>query len=327
MTYRPAYILSYMLAAIVLFIYSDCAAQDNTGPASAKEIAVTFDDLPFASDEYDPRTQEMFSKKLVELLNKYKIPAIGFVNEGKLYNGTEIDQVKLGILRLWLKSGLELGNHTFSHIGLNDTGLSDFEADVIKGESVIRKLMNDYGKKPEFFRHPYLQTGKSLGKRDSFEVFLSSHGYRIAPVTVDNSDWIFARAYDKARSAGDKEIMTKVAEAYIPYMESKIEYYEQQSQQLFGRQIKQILLVHANPVNSDHFGKIAEMLLRRGYKFISIGEALNDSAYKSPDTFIKPGGISWIHRWAISKGFKRDFFKGEPVTPEFVMKQAGVDEE
>jgi hypothetical protein len=66
------------------------------------------------------------------------------------------------------------------------------------------------------------------------------------------------------------------------------------------------------------------MMERRGYRFITLADALTDEAYKSDDTFTGPAGISWIHRWALTRGVKDDFFRGEPRTPAFVMKEAGV---
>lgn len=66
---------------------------------------------------------------------------------------------------------------------------------------------------------------------------------------------------------------------------------------------------------------------KRGYQFISLDEALKDKAYTSPDTYAGPGGITWVHRWAVTAGKDDDFFRGEPRTPAFVMKEAGVTAE
>jgi len=73
--------------------------------------------------------------------------------------------------------------------------------------------------------------------------------------------------------------------------------------------------------------RFIETLPKRGYRFITLDEDLKDGAYFSADTFTGTGGISWIHRWAITRGVSKDFFKGEPTTPEFVMKLAGVTSE
>ena len=95
---------------------------------------------------------------------------------------------------------------------------------------------------------------------------------------------------------------------------------------LFNREIKQTLLLHANSINADYFDDVAKFFKKRGYKFITLDEALKDEAYKLPDTFIKRSGISWLHRWALEKG-KGNILKDEPRVPKFVMEAAGLDSE
>ncbi|HEX2869344.1 MAG TPA: polysaccharide deacetylase family protein [Ignavibacteriales bacterium] len=295
--------------------------------APEREVAVTFDDLPAVTTRHDIKSFRELTDNLLSIIKENHVPAVGFVIESHLYDDNGYNPQRAELLNKWLDNGFELGNHTYSHMSLNRIPLHEYEEDLIKGETTVGKVLKDHNMKLRYFRHPFLQTGRTIAVRDSFNNFLAERGYTVAPVTIDNSDWIFARAYDNARDRGDKEMMKKIADAYIPYMESKFEYYENQSVKLFGREVRQVLLVHANTINSEHFGEIVKMLKSRGYKFITLGEALKDTAYKSPDTFTGAGGISWLHRWAYTKGYRGEFFKGEPVTPEFVMKEAGVTEE
>jgi hypothetical protein len=58
-----------------------------------------------------------------------------------------------------------------------------------------------------------------------------------------------------------------------------------------------------------------------------VSEALKDEAYQSEDRYYKRNGISWIHRWAITRHVSRTMFKGEPATPQYVMKLAQFEEE
>jgi peptidoglycan/xylan/chitin deacetylase (PgdA/CDA1 family) len=323
-------ILILIITLLLVFSTNSLASGHQIGTshtATQREIAVTFDDLPVASTRHDIGTWKEITNKLLKTISSDRIPAIGFVNENKLLIDGQRDENRIELLRMWIKAGLELGNHTFSHRSLNSTPLEEFESDVIRGEQTIQSLLAENGKKIRYFRHPFLQTGRSLEVKHQFESFLAARGYTIAPVTIDNSDWIFARAYDNARDAGDHQAMNNVGDAYVPYMERKIDYWEHQSVALFGREIKQVLLVHANSINADRFDAMVRMLRKRGYRLITLDEALKDSAYGSADTFTGTGGISWIHRWAITRGVTKDFFKGEPVTPDFVMKLAGVTSE
>jgi peptidoglycan/xylan/chitin deacetylase (PgdA/CDA1 family) len=292
-----------------------------------REVAITFDDLPVASTLQDDKSWQEITRKLLKTITTNKLPVVAFVNENKLYVNGSLDPDRLSLLKAWLDAGLELGNHTFSHPSLNSTPLPDFEADLLRGEAIIRSLMADHGKTLRYFRHPFLHTGRTIETRDQFESFLHAHGYTVAPVTIDNSDWIFARAYDNARDKNDREAMKRVAAAYVPYIKSKFIYFEDESRKLFGRHIKQVLLLHANSINADHFGEIVAMLKQLGYRFVTLGDALTDPAYLSADTFTGPQGISWIDRWALTRHVAAGFFQKEPRTPAFVMKLAGVESE
>jgi peptidoglycan/xylan/chitin deacetylase (PgdA/CDA1 family) len=291
-------------------------------------VAVTFDDLPVATTTWtDLPTQLKITSNLLRSVVANKVPAIGFVIEKKLFQDNELDEGRVELLQMWLDAGLELGNHTFSHLDLHQTMLPDYEQDILRGAALTSALMQKKGMNLRYFRHPFLHTGRSLEIQQDLDNFLTSHGYHVAPVTIDNSDWIFARAYDRATYDDDKELRRRIARAYIPYMEHKFDYFEKQSVALFGAEIKQVLLLHANALNADHFDELARMMRQRGYAFITLDEALQDKAYRSVDTFTGPGGISWLHRWAISQGKKGTFFAGEPLTPDFVMKEAGVKAE
>ena len=113
-----------------------------------------------------------------------------------------------------------------------------------------------------------------------------------------------------------------MADAYVPYMESKVEFFERNSRELFGREIRQVLLIHANMLNADRFGELASMFERRGYTFTTIDRAVEDDAYRSVDRFAGSGGISWLHRWALTKGMPKTFYAGEPDVPPFVSELA-----
>ena len=314
--------------SILILLIAAWVPTTSGGPAPRRlEVAITFDDLPVISTLHDDKSLAEITNKLLTTFKQSKAPIIGFVNETKLYSNNELDPARVALLKAWLDAGLELGNHSYSHHSLNSTPLADFEADVLRGEAITRGLMAQRQKQLRYFRHPFLHTGRSVETRDQFVSFLHAHGYSVAPVTIDNSEWIFARAYDNARDANDLAAMKQVADAYVPYMEAKFVYFENESNKLFGRDIKQVLLVHANAINADYFKDIVAMLQKRGYKFITLDDALSDKAYTSPDTFTGPGGISWLDRWALTRGVPKDFFNGEPRTPEFVMKLAGVASE
>ena len=319
-----------LIRALVLLTVSFSATSvegQRLAQGGPRKVAVTIDDLPLNSSSRDVTHQTAITRKLLHAIKSNQVPAIGFVNENKLFTNGELDEKRVALLQMWLDANLDLGNHTFSHPDINRTPLDDFKRNVIQGEEITRRLLKAKGGTLRYFRHPFLHSGNNIETKRDFESFLAQRGYQIAPVTIDNSEWIFALAYEKALVRGDKRMAKRVAEAYIPYMEKKFAYFEQQSTALFGYEMKQVLLIHANALNADYFDKLARMIRNRGYEFISLEEALTDKAYSSPDTYAGNEGITWIHRWAITAGKDDDFFRGEPLTPAFVMKEAGVASE
>jgi len=235
-----------------------------------REVAVTFDDLPMVYGSL--QSERRLTKKLLQSIKSNNVPAIGFVNEGKLNARGEIDE-RTKLLQRWLDEGLELGNHTFSHISLEKASIQEYQKDVISGERVTRMLLNRKKMKLRYFRHPFLRTGNTVEYKNALDAFLKKRGYTVAPVTIDNNDYIFAYLYSKAREKGDTETMQRVAEAYVPYMEKVFDHFERLSRDFLGYEVKQVLLLHANELNADHFDKLAAMMKRRGYSFITLEEA------------------------------------------------------
>ena len=292
------------------------------GGNAVRRIAVTFDDLPVTGDagRSDGPAVVENNKKIVAVLAANKIPAVGFVNERKLEAAGQREQ-RVAALRLWTDAGLELGNHTYAHKSFYHTPLAEFQQEVTKGEAVTRQLLAARGMKLRYFRHPYLNTGRTLADKRAFEGFLAARGYRVAPVTHDNMEWVFAKEYSDALAAGDAEKARRVAAEYVPYMERMFEFYEKLSAELFGREIPQVLLVHANQLNGDHFGALVGMMRRRGYSFVTLETALKDAAYEQPDSYVGPTGISWLQRWLVTRGQP---FRKEPYLPEY-MRQFDPD--
>lgn len=280
-----------------------------------RRVAITIDDLPFVSANALP-VEEVYirTERLLRHLQRRAVPAVGFVNEGKVYEGENEDPARVALLELWLDAGMELGNHTYSHLDLHGTPLEEFQEGVLRGEVVTRRLMWARGGVARFFRHPFLHTGRDLRTKEALSSFLSRHGYRVAPVTIDNYDYLFARAYDLAE-AGEKG---RISEAYLRYMSAVVEFYEGQSRAILEYEPPQILLLHASSLNAENLGRLLDSLGEKGYRFVSLDEALRDPAFSRPDAYVGPGGITWLHRWAITRGLPKSTFAGEPEPGAFL---------
>ena len=289
--------------------------------ANHREIAVTFDDLPMIrgnlpANKSADATRRMTenNRRLLAIIAADKIPAVGFVNEGRLYSRGAEDAARVETLRAWTDAGLELGNHTFSHISIDDSPLAAYQKDVIRGEKITKRLLAERGKKLRYFRHTQLRTGPTKEYKKGLADFLAARGYTVAPVTIDNNEYVFAAVYERALERGDTKTMKRVSDAYLEYMTEIFEFFEKLSVESLGYEVKQTLLLHANALNADYFDELVSMLKKRGYKFISLDDALKDKAYSLPEAQANKG-LSWLHRWRLAKGLK---LMEEPREPKFI---------
>ena len=300
---------------------------------SDRRIAVTIDDLPWARlDRITPADLPARHRRLIDALKRADVPVVGFVNENKLEVDGQVSPQRLAMLGDWLDAGYELGNHTYSHADLHVVSIEAYQQEILSGERQLRPLLAERGLVPRWFRHPYLRAGRTAADKAAVAAFLGEHGYLIAPVTVDNGEWVWAFAYANVMNAQpdtpDREaLLLRLRLGYVPYMLNKLDYYEARSRQLLGYALPQVWLMHANELNADAYVELIAATRRRGYRFIALDEALQDPAYTRTDGYEGRYGPSWLHRWAMAEKKPKEFYAGEPVVPGWVLDLAGVDSE
>src|SRR6266478_3730319 len=308
---------TFLAAVCVLSIIESPVKTWAADKKPDRQVAITIDDLPAASNLLRAPAITEMTTKLLTTLRDQKIPVVGFVNEKKLYKFGEVDE-RINALKMWLDYGFELGNHTYSHASLNRVGLKAWEDDVIQGESVTSLLLADRKMKMRYFRHPYLDTGRDLQTRREAEAFLVARGYHIAPITLDAWDWAYASVYEDAKRRGDTAAQDELAKSYLAHSDAEFAYAEQLSKQIVGYEPKQIVLLHANQLEADHIAELLDLFRKRGYRFITLEDALGDSAYSLPDTYVGEEGTGWIEHWAITQG---KIPQGAPVFPQAVIEK------
>jgi peptidoglycan/xylan/chitin deacetylase (PgdA/CDA1 family) len=305
-------------AIVAIFAVPSAHAQTQAPPD--RQVAITIDDLPAAAANSMSGTEiTAMTAKLLATLREQKVPAVGFVNERKLfYKWGEVDE-RIKALNMWLDAGFELGNHTYAHTSLNRAGLKEFEDGVVQGEVITSLLLAQHKMKLRYFRHPYLDTGRDLLTRREAEAFLVARGYTIAPITLDAWDWHFAGVYDDAKKRGDAAAQQEVVNAYLSYHAAMFDFYEKLARDTIGYEPKQILLLHGNNLEADHIGELIDMMRKRGYRFITLADALGDAAYGLPDTYVGEEGNGWLEHWAITLGHPPQH---SPVFPPAIEQRA-----
>lgn len=281
--------------------------------AQDRRVAITIDDLPVAQSGPDACEPTALMEATKKLLAHFKgLPLTAFVI-GRNCPDLTLEQRKAA-LGLWMEAGAEMGNHSYSHRDYNSMPATEYAADIERGDASLKQSTGLA--KIRYFRSPMLHTGRTKQDKQHLERFLAANGWQQAPVTFDNSDWLFANVYAHALRTGDEALAKRVRDGYVPYMESVVAFFEKRSVEVVGRDIPHVLLFHSNHLNRDLGGELVNMFRRRGYRFITLEEALRDDAYRLPDEYAGTGGFSWIHRWSRTMGMPN---KGEPGEPKWVL--------
>lgn len=293
------------------------------GPASTqsptpRRMAITIDDLPGVPADAPVAALRSMTDAMVEALRAAQAPAFGFVNEGKLTIRGETHE-RTALLETWLDAGVPLGNHTYSHPDLNTMPLAEYQRDVIRGEPVTFRLMIARDRTERFFRHPFTHTGPSAPIKTAFERFLRARGYTIAPFTVENADYLFSSAIRAARRQSDADLIEKIEQEYIAHTMSMLDFYEPLAREIAGREFTQILLIHVNELNAATLPQLLTRVAQRGYRFVTLASAMEDSVYRQRDGYIGRSGPSWIHRWRATRGLP-SMMREEPEPPAWILR-------
>ncbi len=277
------------LAGLGIMAVSVAAAAAD--PPAARPLLVTVDDLPVASGRLhvDPAERARITKDLLAALARHHVPAVGFVIWGNV--GGPADTA---LLERWLAAGHELGNHTRGHLDYSRTGVDEFVTDAEAGRAGLAAFLAMHGRAPRFFRFPFLVEGNTTAKLDAMRGYLARSGQRAVPVTIDDQDWSYEERWVTARRSGDTVAMNRVAEEYQSALRVEVLTQAAAGDELFGRAVPQILLLHANAVGASQWDGLFTWLEGRGYRFAAADDVLADEAIAAAAPSVDdPGGSLW----------------------------------
>jgi len=271
-------------------------------------VAITFDDLPIAKTDIpaagtiDPIEVRNINRAILDSLRRHKVPTTGFVIEKRVEDVGETRGRE--ILQHWTDGGNDLGNHSYSHPDFNQLTIEQIEQEIVAGERSLSIILGKVGGKPRYFRFPMNHTGDTAAKHEAVAAFLAQRGYKLAVCTIDNEDYVFARAYRIALARKDSASAERLRSAYLSYTGTEIDYYSSLNKQVFGYEIPHVMLLHVNQLNADTMDDVIGLFERRHYLFVSLDKAEADPAFATPDTFFTQYGWMWGYRWARERNVK-----------------------
>jgi peptidoglycan/xylan/chitin deacetylase (PgdA/CDA1 family) len=279
------------IAFLSLIVYSSLSV------AQVREIAITIDDLPLVASQMNTegnqrRSTERFDK-IVEAFKTYQVPVAGFVIGGAIGKG------QWPFLEKFHEAGFMVGNHTYSHYNLNQMSAEKYIADIDKADKKLSAIMTE----PKYFRYPYLAEGNKKTKQKVYD-YLAEHHYIIAPVTIDSKDYEYNEQLYHVPYRQREGYINKLKARYLDFIWKQTLRAEKRSK---GEPVKQILLIHANLLNSYVLPDILEMYKKNGYTFISLTEALKNPA---PEIRMPDAPANEEVSYDLGLQFEKELFKG-----------------
>lgn len=255
-------------AAAIALTLSACALS-----ASAQTVAFTFDDGPKLG-ETPLMSPQQRNQAILDALAKHSVKAALFVTAANGANRPE----GYALAKAWGDAGHAVGNHTMTHPDLNSdkVSLADYEKEVLDCDSIIKTLPSYQ----PWLRFTFLREGNTPEKRDGMRAFLVSHSYRNAYVSLDTSDWRFEEELIATLKKNPNADITPIKKAYLAHVRQRALAYRQLSQQLQGRDIAQVMLMHHTLVNALWLDDAITQFESMGWKFVSPADAYADPVYQ-----------------------------------------------
>jgi peptidoglycan/xylan/chitin deacetylase (PgdA/CDA1 family) len=289
---------NYLLAGIV--------AVGLCGVCGAQKLAITFDDLP-SNGELPPGVTRMeTARNVIAILKKRHVPPVyGFINAKKLEGSADGAEA----LKVWAAAE-PVGNHTYSHMDLEQNTAEAYERDIEQNEPALELLegKGDW----HWLRYPYLHEGDTVEKRRAVRAYLKSHGYRIAQVTLDWEDYLWNFAYAQCAAKNDQKAIAWLRSSYLNTASEYLDLGRAQAKLIYGHEINYVLLMHLGAFSSTILPDALALLKKKGFKLVTLEDAESDAAYEGdPDVGLKDAG-TLLDQWMQVKGIKYPEHKEKP---------------
>jgi len=257
-----------------------------SGLGVAQKLAITIDDLPQNGGLPPGVTRVDITRDTIAVLKKRHVPPVyGFINAKKLEGSADGAEA----LKVWAAAE-PFGNHTYTHIDLEQNTAEAFEHDLEQNEPAL-ELLAKPGNDWHWLRYPYLHEGDTVEKRRAVRDYLTKHGYKIAQVTLDWEDYLWNGAYARCVAKNDKKSIEWLRTSYLSTASEFLDLGRAQAKLIYGHEISYVLLMHLGAFSSTIMPDALDLLKKKGFKLVTLEEAESDPAYQSdPDVGLHDAG-------------------------------------
>ncbi|MGA2390601.1 MAG: polysaccharide deacetylase family protein [Candidatus Sulfotelmatobacter sp.] len=294
-------IFRFVYKSLCVFVFS----LGLIGICVAQKLAITMDDLPLNGILPPGVTRTETARDVVAILKKRHVPPVyGFINAQRLEGNPDGAEA----LKLWAAAE-PVGNHTYSHMDLEQNSAEAFEREIDENEPVLEllKLDSPGGSANDdwhWLRYPYLHEGDTVEKRRAVRAYLKTRGYQIAQVTLDWEDYMWNTAYTRCVEKNDAKSIEWLRTSYLSTASDFLDLGREQAKLIYGREINYVLLMHLGAFSSAILPDALDLLKKKGFKLVTLQEAESDSIYQGdPDVGLHDAG-TLLDQWMQVKGIK-----------------------
>jgi peptidoglycan/xylan/chitin deacetylase (PgdA/CDA1 family) len=263
----------------------------KAAPARGPGLAITIDDFDLSDTAL--MSGEARDLAIRKALGRHGVKAAGFV-AGKFVDADRSPRV----LTAWSREGHVLGNHSFSHAHYGGADPAGEIADVLRCEA----LLTPYAGFRRLFRYPFLAEGKTAAGRDEFRALLHDHGYRIAPVTIDTSDWYVDERLRARLQTDPRADISGYRRYWLDHLWDRANYYDGLAREVLGHSLDHTILLHHRLATGLFLDDALSMFRSRGWRLVDASAAFEQPDLKREYPTL-PSGQSLV--WAAAKASGR----------------------
>lgn len=312
------FVTGFLALVSVAYFQVFASGEEIKNDLNQKKIAVSlYNASTVIPSENTPEEDEKTMRRVIAKLKQHNIPTTGFLIGGNFNIRAEnipADQQKT--VSLWREAGFEFGVLDLKYPKSFDSTVTEYQAALKsreeKLEPFIKKQMDfikEYRKSDprkdstENIKKQTAVMKESLEQvQNAIKEWMKENNLTQVKYTFGMQDWIYAYTYDIARRENDRQKMNRIKTQYLDYMAKSLEYYERYSNYLFEREIPQNIPLMPSRLLADSADELFAMFQNRGYRFVSVDEAMQDDAYLQNDSVLTGGmGSSWLESLAFQQ--------------------------
>ncbi len=155
--------------------------------------------------------------------------------------------------------------------------------------------------------------------------WLKMHGYRNGMVSIDDDEYLFSWAINKAKEQRKKIDYKKVEKLFVEYLIGAAEFYDQAAVKYLGYSPKHVILLHEVDATVMFIDALVKEFRHRDWKIISAQEAYQDKLYfEEPKNLYENNGI--IAQMILEKKHEQIAYKDPSETMAELNRILGLSE-